>query len=980
MLFSTWIRKLSLLFFAGFLCLPACLYAQTTTIKGRVTDADGKPLQGVSVNLKRSNSGAITTGNGLYILSFTKKGGDVLVFSSAEFIDQEIVVGSDAEVNVQLERNAQSLTDVVVVGYGTQRRKDVTGSVVSLDKQRLESMPNSNVLQAMEGAVAGLNINTNGGGAEGNNVSIVIRGQKSINGNRSPLIILDGIPYNGSISDINPSDIGSVDILKDASALAIYGAKSANGVILVTTKKGSGGKPVISYDGYFGSQQYDNLPPILMGDDFYNFKITREPTSITSSELAYYNSKKYTNWLDLATRKGSSSQHTLGIRGGNSSVKYYASLSLLDVKGIAINDKFKRLSSRINLDINITNWLTYGTNTQLSFNDRSGLSPTFSGDYGAYLFNPLTTPYDSAGKLTVYPWPEDTYFENPLAPTLAKSRDNTYKLFTTNYLQVKLPFVPGLSYRLNTGIEYQNRDVKTYFGRNTRRGLLAGGSLTQSDNISKNYTIENILNYDRSFNKHNLGFTGLYSYEEDVITNNGLSAENFPNDVLTFYQASVASLVTPSASLAKETTISQMARLNYNYDSRYLLTLTGRRDGYSGFGESEKFSFFPSIAVGWNISNEKFFESNKIVDDLKLRLSYGSNGNTAVTPYQTLAKLSNLTYVDGQTTAAGYIPTSFANPLLRWETSTTGNIGLDFSIIHRRLSGSLDYYHTNTHDLLLNRSVSSVQGITEITQNIGKTSNQGFELSLSSTNFRTQDFSWSSTANLTINRNKIVDLYGNGLSDTLNQWFIGKPINVRFGYENAGVWQINDDTANTPQGLVRPGYAKVRDVNGDGIITGADRTIIGNIQPKFTWGLSNTFTYKNISLYVFAYGVQGSHEVNTLMSDNNVNSGVRYTTVVKNWWTLTNPTNDYYGNIVGANSKSAGIVQNSSFVRIRDISLSYDFAGRLLEKAGLSKFRVYLQTRNPFTFTKWTGLDPEFTSQTTVPLQKEFLVGLNVSL
>ncbi|MEJ7829057.1 MAG: SusC/RagA family TonB-linked outer membrane protein, partial [Segetibacter sp.] len=682
----------------------------------------------------------------------------------------------------------------------------------------------------------------------------------------------------------------------------------------------------------------------------------------------------------LATRTGKRSQHTLGIRGGSNNFKYYTSVSLLDVKGIAVNDDFKRLSTRVNLDVTITDWLSFGTNTQLSYNDRSGLAPTFSGEYGAYLFNPLTKPFDSVGNPTIYPWPEDVFFENPLAPTLANNKDNTYKVFTTNYIQIKFPFIEGLNYRFNSGIEYEGRNINTYFGRNARTGVLAGGRLTQGHRRYLNYTLENILSYDRTFKKHTIGFTGLYSYQESVQNLDTLTAENFPNDVLTFYQANVALLVKPSASLGKESFLSQMARINYSYDSRYLLTLTARRDGYSGFGEDKKYGFFPSIALGWNITNEKFFSDNKTLTNLKLRLSYGSNGNTAVNPYQTLARLSARSYVDGSTTAAGYVPTTFSNPSLHWETSTTANIGFDFALWKNRIAGTIDYYKTNTHDLLLNRSVSPVQGIDQITQNIGKTSNRGFELGITTNNIKTKDFSWTSNANLTINRNRIVDLYGDGKSDTLNQWFIGMPIDVRFGYVYNGVWQLTDDTLKTPQGIVRPGDAKVKDINGDNVINAFDRTIIGNIQPDFIWGFGNTFKYKNISLYAFVHGVQGTHEVNTLMTDNNVNSGVRYTTVVKNWWTPTNPTNDFYANRLNANPRGAGILQSSSFIRVKDISLTYDFKGRLLERLKLTRLRVYVETRNPFTFTKWTGLDPEFTSQQTIPLQREYLLGLNVSL
>ncbi len=955
------------------------VFAQTSVVTGTVTAEDGKPVENVSVTLKGTTTGTTTSGSGTYRISVPKPTGNILVFTSIGYTEKEIIQ-SVSTLNVQLAKTSQSLNDVVVVGYGTQKRKDITGSVVTLDRQRLENMPNANVLQALEGALPGVSINTNGGGAEGNNASIVIRGKKSISGNQDPLIVLDNIPYRGSISDINPNDVASLTVLKDASALAIYGAESANGVILITTKKGSNGKPVIAYDGFYGVQNYANLPPILMGDDFYNFKVTREPNSVTLSEKNFYNSKNYTNWLDLTTHQGHRQQHNLSVRGGSTNFKYFASLSLLDVNGITVNDKFKRASSRINLEANLTNWLTYGTNTTLGYDDRSGLSPTFSGDNGAYLFNPLTTPYDSAGKLTIYPWPEDTHFANPLAPTLANSLDNTYKIFTTNYLIVKFPFVKGLSYQLNTGIEYQGREIKSYYGRNTATGLLVGGSFSQSNSTLRDYTIDNIINYENVFNKHSINFTGLYSYAENKAISNSLSSQNFPNDVLTFYQANVALLNTPSASLQKETTISQMGRLVYNYDSRYIITLTGRSDNYSGFGDNFKGAFFPSVGVAWNIAGEKFFNENRMINNLKLRLSYGTNGNKALSPYQTLAKLSTRNYIDGTTTAAGYVPTSFANPNLRWESNVTANIGLDFGLWKDRLSGTIDYYDAKTHDLLLKRSVSSVQGITSVTQNLGKTANRGIEIGLNSTNFQTKNFTWTSNATFTINRNKIVDLYGNQKNDTLNQWFIGYPIDVRFGYQYAGIWQLTDDTSHTAQGVTHPGYAKVKDVNGDGVINSFDRTVIGNIQPDFTWGLGNTFRYKNFSLYVFAYGVQGRHEVNVLMSDNNVNSGVRYTTVIKNWWTPTNPTNDFYANTIGANNLGAGIVQNSSFIRVRDISLSYDFKGKILQKSKLSRLRIYLETRNPFTITKWTGLDPEFTSQTAVPLQREFLAGLNISL
>lgn len=966
-------------------CLLFCFFsinaaAQNTVITGRVTDPDGKPVENVSVQLKGTATGAATAADGTYRLTVPKATGNVLVFSSVGFTEKEITQTAGT-VNVQMEKNSQSLDAVVVVGYGTQKRKDVTGSVVSLDKQRLESLPNTNFAQALEGALPGVSINTNGGGAEGNSVSILVRGRKSVLANTNPIIILDGVPYNGSISDINPTDIASFDILKDASAAAIYGSRAANGVILITTKRGTSGKPVITYDGFTGTQEVGNLPPVLQGEDFYNFKVTREGLgSITLSEKANYDAKRFTNWLDLGTRKGMRQQHTVSARGGSNNFKYYASLSYLNVKGVAVNDNFKRFSARINLEANFTGWLTYGTNTQLSYNDRSGIPVAFSGDYGVYTFNPLTTPYDSAGNLTIYPWAEDKYFANPLAPTLASSLDNTYKALTTNYFVVKLPFVPGLSYRLNTGIDYQGRTINTYYGRNTRTGAQAAGSLTQSNSIVRNLTLENILNYDRSFGKHTVGFTGVYGYEYRNTSTNSLSAEGFPSDVLTFYQANVALLKEPRTTFSREDLISQMGRINYNYDSRYLLTATVRRDGYSGFGENDKYGVFPGAALAWNISNESFFPK-AFVNNLKLRLSYGAVGNQGVTAYQTLARLSTRSYVDGATTAAGYVPTSLGNPDLGWEKSTQKNIGLDFSLLNNRIAGTLDYYHTENSDLLLTRSISSVQGVTSVTQNIGKTSNKGLEFAVNTVNIRKKDFTWSSSGNISFNRNKFVDIYGDGKSDTASKYFIGHPIDVDFGYVFNGVWQIKEDTLNTPQGAVKPGYAKIKDVNGDGVINAFDRTILSNNQPSFTWGLSNTFKYKNWNLYVFVHGVQGRTNVNSLLSDNNVNSGVRYTTVVKNWWTPNNPTNDFYANVLNATKGFAvPLVENSSFIRVKDILLSYSFSAAMLSRTKLSNFKVFVETRNPFTITKWSGLDPEFTSQTTIPMQKEYIVGVSVGL
>lgn len=977
---SDCLRRLCLIFFCSLLLFPLGLSAQSITVKGTVTDqAKGEPLAGVSVMVKGTQQGTTTDSLGRYSITVPGRKA-ILTFNYVGYAGQELSASRQGALNVSLTASTANLNEVVVVGYGTQKRRDITGSVVSLDNQRLENMPNTNFVQALEGSLPGVSVTTSGGGAEGENVKILIRGQKSITASTSPLIILDGIPYNGSISDINPNDIASTEVLKDASAAAIYGSRGSNGVILITTKKGSNGKPVISYNGYAGMQKITNLPDVLSPEQFYQFKVAREgQQSVTTSEQAVYDSKKFPNWLDLATRTGVKMQHDISIRGGNTSTKYFASVSYLDNKGVAVNDHFRRLSTRINLEANLTKWLTYGTNTQLGYTNRGGLPADFDGDNGAYLFNPLTTAYDSAGNLTIYPWPQDTHFANPLAPTLAVNSDNSYKIFTTNYLQVKIPFVPGLSYRLNTGFEYNQRRVSTYYGRNTAQGLAVGGDLHQHNSNTNNTTIENILTYDHSFGKHSINFTGLYSFQKDLSNLDTVLAQQFPSDALTGYQTDVALLVKPFSAYGKRTLISQMYRLNYSYDSRYLLTVTGRRDGSSVFGANNKYAFFPSVALGWNVINEKFMENSRLFSNLKLRLSYGSNGNQGIDPYATLAALITHNYIDGSVPAPGYVPKTLDNPDLRWETTKSANVGVDFGLLKNRIQGALDVYYTKTHDLLLQRQISPVQGISTITQNIGKTSNKGIELSLGAVAIQQKDFTWSLSGNLSLNRNKILELYGDGKNDTANNWFIGHPIHSDLGYLFNGVWQLNDDTAHSPQGLVHPGWAKIKDINHDGVINQYDRTILGSYQPSFTWGLSNTFKYKAISLYVFVQGVEGVSQANGLLSEGGVQAGVRHNTFIKNWWTPTNPTNEYYANSTMANQQSARIVQSNSYVRVKDAMLSYDFSPKVAG-AGFSRLRLYVEARNLFTFTKWKGLDPEFSSsQVQMPLQKEYLIGVNMS-
>ncbi len=966
--------------------------AISDTIRGKIMDTADNPLSGASVRLKGRKTTVQTNPDGNYVIATTDDAYAVLEVSYVGYISQQIPIKQQAIVNVRLRAESRSLDDVVVVGYGTQKKRDVTGAVSSLPGSRLEQVPNINLYEAIQGAIAGVQVTTSTAGAAPSQ-SIMVRGRRSITASNSPLVVVDGVA--GDLGDLTPDDVQSVEVLKDASAAAIYGSRGANGVILVTTKAGTEGKSKLSYNGYYSTQRFAKLPDIMHGEDFYQFKkdrIAGTGYDFTPSELANYNAGKFTNWVDLALRNGQTANHDLSLSGGSKATKYYISGSYTDVKGLAVNDNYKKFSTRINLDSKFRNWLTLGTRTQINYVDQGGIAPAWDGDNGVFSLNPLTSAYDANGNLTIYPWPEDNYFHNPLMGTLAKDVDKYYQVISNNFAMVDFPFVPGLQYRINAGFKMTFTDRATYYGQNTEEGLADRGDASTSRNYSNNSVIENILNYNREFGKHRIFVTGVYSFENSKSSTNSLDAQGFPNDFLTWYSSAQAESHVPSYAYSETTLLSNMLRVNYSYNSRYLLTLTGRRDGYSGFGSEKKWGFFPSAAAGWNISRENFFKWRNIFSDLKLRASYGVNGNQAIDAYQTISRLSSQDLVAGAATMPGYVPSALGQDNLGWESTKTLNAGIDFGILHNRITGDINLYRQNTYNLILDRTISPIYAVNSITQNIGKTENTGLELSLVSKNIDTRDFKWETSGNISFIKNKIVSLYGikdaNGkeIDDVANAWFIGKPILVNYGFKWDGVWQLNEADKAAAYGT-QPGYIKIKDVSGpngkpDGKLSpDYDRVIIGQRDPKYTWGMTNTFSYKHFSLRVFVYGVQGVTKNNTLLDDVAVDPSVRMTTIKKNWWTPTNPTNDWYMNKLDAakeQGQTANPYENASFVRIKDISLAYTFPKNLLSRVGIDRCQIYVTGTNLHTFTKFGGLDPELSGQRAIPLQKEYVFGLNI--
>lgn len=978
-------------------------------VTGTVRDFTTKePLSGVVVKIKGNSKASVTNNDGKF--SIVAQPSETLVFSYIGYTQKEITVGQDRIINVMIESNTATLNDVVVVGYGTQRKSDLTGAVSKIDMKVLDERPQTNIVNALQGAVPGLNIAITGSNAEGSSSTTRIRGDKSITADARPLIILDGIPFDGAFSELNPNDIQSIEILKDASSSAIYGARGANGVIIITTKKGSEGKLSITYDGFVSFDRTINIPSLMDGETFWKYKIealkaanTTTPTTanpepwlgtITPTELRMHNAGQSTNWIDVATQDGLKQQHNLSFSGGSKGTKYFVSFNHSNIEGIALNDEFTRDNFRVNLDQALTSWLKFSTNTQMGRYVRDGFPPEFGR---AFRMNPLSEAYDASGKIRLSSWEDSSvaFAKNPLSAINEVNSDKTIKVITNNSLDVTLPFIPGLSYKLNTGFTFQTNNYKNYRGRNTYEGAQSNGELNTSNSENNDWILENILTYKRDFGKHRVFITGLYSSQSKTNDNNAVTGKDFPNDVLTYYQASKAGTLAGTSSYSKLNHESQMLRANYSYDSRYLLTATVRRDGFSAFGSNTKFGTFPSVALGWNVSNEGFFKNSavsNVLSNLKYRLSWGKNGNEAVNAYVTLPNLATFNYLsDDHKALYGFYPSQLASPNLGWETTTSTNTGLDFELLKGKITGTVDAYWSNTSDLLLSRTIPSINGTSSITENIGKTSNSGYEVQLTFNIMQRKDFTWSSTLNYSHYNTKIKDVgiydqNGNPVDDVGSRWFIGQPISVNYDYVFDGIWQITNAANPTGQQDPRyiysiPGNVKYLDVDGVNGITTADRQIIGRTIPDFTMSMLNFFTYKDFSLSFFLNGAKGITARDVLLNENDMS--YRQNVLNREFWTPGNPINTYPKNdLNGAvNPLKSGYYRKTDYIRLQDITFGYKLPAKLISKIHFDRLSVFANIKNLATWTSWKGLDPEFIgNQLAAPQTRSYVLGVKIGL
>ena len=974
---------------------------QAGVVKGQVTDKNGDGVIGATVKVKDAQAGTVTDYNGNFSLNVQKAG--TLVVSYIGYLTKEIAFTPGQTLNITIEEDATALDEVVVVGYGVQKKSDVTGSVTSINKDRLSKLPVTNVLQAVQGAAAGVTI-SQGSSIPGDAPSALVRGRNSINAGTGPYIVVDGIPISksgGSLNDINPGDIESMEILKDASATAIYGTNGANGVILITTKHGKEGKPSVSYNGYIGfenfahkmdycngaqiTQRYKDYVAQNPGETMYNDFVKNQ------NEAEAQAAGRETDWLyDMVSQTGIIQDHNVTVNGGAEKIKYFISCDYMSQKGVLKGFNYKRYSLRMNIDADVTNYLKIGTNSYIVSHNRDGGRVNFMM---AEAMSPYGKVYEDDGSYCIYPMYTESLFFNPMRDINQDHERRQWNINLNAYAELNFGNIwkplTGLTYKFNFGYSFVPKRENYYNGaeQNDPNGY---GYIFNAETQSR--TVENILTYAKDIQKHHFDITLLYASSRKKYHDNTATGAKFINDELLWHNLGGGGTQTAKSYTDLYKTVSQMGRLNYSYDSRYLFTFTVRRDGSSVFGADNKYGTFPSIALGWNIANEKFMEKADWLNNLKLRLSYGKAGNEAIGVYETLAKMSNAALtMDGQSATALYPSSRMGNSGLGWETTKTFNIGIDFGFLNNRINGNIDFYTSTTTDLLLQRNLPKVSGYSNVYMNMGKTANKGLEITINSKNIVTKDFTWGTNLVWSWNKNEIKDLYGDEKSDIGNRWFIGEPISVIYDYEMVGIWQKDEiergDHLNwDPQ--AQPGDVKLRDVNGDGKIDpNDDKTIQGQTTPKWIGGLTNTFTYKNLSLSIFIQTVQGLKRNNSLLGTASDEMGRRNSPTEIGYWSESNPSNEFRSLSKTSNRWGYGFPCDASFTRIKDVTLSYQFPAQIINALRISALTVYASARNLATFTSWKGWDPEADItqrgwggyENNYPMTKSYVFGLNVT-
>lgn len=974
-------------FILAFLMLWSTGFAQKA-VTGSVKDSNGEPLIGVSISTG-GNGGTVTDMDGKFSLD-NVSASTILKFSYIGYENKELKVGNLSVINVVMQSSYESLDEVVVVGYGVMKKRDLSGSISQLKQKDITAVPTTNVLESLQGKIAGLDM-TPSSGAVGSGFNFNVRGNRSLTASNAPLILVDGISYGSDIT-INPNDIESIEVLKDASTTAIYGSRGANGVIMITTKKGKEGKAKVEFNAYAGPVMKTRMPDIMNSQQYVEFrrealravdKYTDDSAFLSSDELSLLNQGVSVNWLDLVMQSGFTQNYQASISGGTDKTQASFSLDYQNEKGLLKGDEMNRYGGRLNVTHKMTGQLEVGASMHINYRNQNS-SPSGAYHY-ARTYSPLAKPYNDDGSINRLP----LYGSSSTSVNLMvdQNKDNylnetkAYRFFGTGYLSWNI--VKGLNYRTNLGVDLQSSTIGLFQGINSSYAQANSNRAYASKEETHNnsYTWENILTYSRDFGVHHLTAMAGHSMQKSHYENLAANGKGFAFDAVLYHNLTSAQAdKNISSSLTESSMLSYFGRIYYKLMDKYMLTLTMRTDGSSVLAEGNKWGYFPSLAAAWRIKEENFLKDVDVVSDLKLRLSYGISGNSAVSAYQTTGGLSETYYDFNGTPAYGYRPYNLANKDLKWEKTKVLNFGIDYGMFKNRLYATIDIYKTWTNDLLLPMIIPGHTGFTEVISNVGKTETRGIDVTLTGVIFDKKDFKWNSDLTFGHNKEKIVSI-NSDQDDEANGWFIGQPTSVFYDYEKIGIWQSNEAAEAEKYGQV-PGDIKVKDQNNDGKITpDDDRIILGQQTPKLTLGFNNKLQYKGWELDVFIYGRFG-HMIRNNNKLGFLPSGWQ-NQAVYDYWTPSNPTNDMprpnfnrdqnmlYFSTLG--------YEKGDFVKIKDITLAYNMPLKWISKIGMTRMRIYGTMKNFFTFTGVDDYDPEGNGSIYYPITKELVFGVNIA-
>ncbi len=961
---------------------------QQKVVKGTVKDENGLPVAGATLVVKGTTKGTATDINGNYVIEDVTPE-SVLVVSFIGYIAQEITVGDRAQINISLLQEVTALNEVVVIGYGTQRREAVTGSVASIGGDAIRDIPSSNLTQSIQGRLPGVEL-TQTSTRPGSTLQIRIRGARSLTATNDPLVVLDGIPFVGSINEINNDDIKSIDILKDASATAIYGSRGANGVILITTNRGQKGQMAkITYNGRQSVNKIFAKFPMMDGPEFVALRSASGRYSNGPDEFDNVN----TDWQDMFFRNGNEMSHDIGLSGGTANGSYSFGIGYLNNQGVIPTNKFTRYNLRATVDQEVGKYFLFGFNSNSNYNMTEGNQV---GMYGILSLSPISDPYNTDGtfKRSIRMALDNQFtYTRSIVEGLKDawlSQSRGYSTYNSIYGEVKVPWIKGLKYRTTLGLDFMQNNNGSY----TADGVNSDNPTTISTASISNshayhWNVQNLLSYDNTFaGKHRVNAVALYEADQYTTFGSGTQAKGIPSTAFQFYSLgqSLGEITTSSGNYSQNGLISYMGRVMYEFDNRYMLTATIRADASSVLAKGHQWHTYPAVSAGWNIGNESFMQNISVIDRLKIRAGYGQTSNQAVGAYNTLGRLSSRDYNFGDATyATGYYVTQLPNPNLGWEYSETWNFGLDFSILKNRLSGTIEYYSTSTKELLLSLGLPRTSGVSSFTSNVGATQNRGLEISLRGTIVNNVNgWTWEAGINLYTNKNKLVSLASGQTRDEGNGWFVGHNINAIYDYEKIGLWQESDlyRTILEPGGNV--GMIKVKYTGKvDSIpssptfeqplraIGASDRQIM-DVDPDLQGGFDTRVSYKGFDLSLIGGFQIGGILVSTLNGPSsylNLMTGRRGNIKI-DYWTPENTGAKYpapSGILIGDNPKYLSTMSyfNGSYLKIRNISLGYDLNQYLIKIPDV-KMRLYFTVQNPFVmfskFNKEMGLDPETNS------------------